>query len=231
MKVLKVELEGLTCSFRYPHFVQGKQPTFEIPPPATIYGHICSVVGEFIDKKGLRIGYNFTYQKKSEDLEHVHLLTAKEPSRRNNYIAAEGNINVFKREFLFKPKLTLYINKPEYYDCFKSPVYPVVLGRSQDLAEYTSIKVIELEEKENIYFKDTLLPLKYHTNICKGIFVLMPRVLDYENNRHPDFDQYLVLKGKPAKFLHNGSVEKFLVDPTEELVDGCSRALYLHSFE
>lgn len=58
MQVLKVVVEGLTTSFRYPHFVQGVQPTFEMPPPATIYGHICSALGEWVDPKGVTFAYH-----------------------------------------------------------------------------------------------------------------------------------------------------------------------------
>ena len=44
LELVKVVAEGLITSFRYPHFMWQKQPTFEMPPPATIYGHICSAV-------------------------------------------------------------------------------------------------------------------------------------------------------------------------------------------
>ncbi len=63
MRVLKVVLEGITTSFRYPHFMMGVQPSFPMPPPATIYGHICSALGEWIDPKGLAFAYHFTAQE------------------------------------------------------------------------------------------------------------------------------------------------------------------------
>ena len=33
MKVLKIVAEGLTTSFRYPHFMQQIHPSFQMPPP------------------------------------------------------------------------------------------------------------------------------------------------------------------------------------------------------
>ena len=48
MRVLKVTLEGITTSFRYPHFMVNVQPSYRMPPPATIYGHICSALGEWV---------------------------------------------------------------------------------------------------------------------------------------------------------------------------------------
>src|SRR5258708_7142170 len=77
MRVLKVVLEGETTSFRYPHFMFGVQPSFPLPPPATIYGHICSTMGEQVDLEGLRFAYHFTAEASFEDLEHVHVLEAK----------------------------------------------------------------------------------------------------------------------------------------------------------
>lgn len=54
MQVLKIVLEGVTTSFRYPHFMLGVQPSFPPPPPATIYGHVCSALGEWVAPEGWR---------------------------------------------------------------------------------------------------------------------------------------------------------------------------------
>ena len=67
MDVLKIVAEGVTTSFRYPHFTLGIQPTFDMPPPATIYGHICSAVGEWLDPDGLQFAYHFTAEAKAND--------------------------------------------------------------------------------------------------------------------------------------------------------------------
>jgi len=61
MEALKVTAEGLTTSFRYPHFVQGVQPTYEMPPPATVYGLVCGVLGEWFDPRGVRFALHFTF--------------------------------------------------------------------------------------------------------------------------------------------------------------------------
>jgi CRISPR-associated protein Cas5t len=74
MHVLKVVAEGSFTSFRYPHFIQKVHPTFEMPPPATIYGHIASVLGDWFDPTGVQFAYHFTYQAKGVDLEHVMML-------------------------------------------------------------------------------------------------------------------------------------------------------------
>src|SRR2546430_1424159 len=74
MEVLRVELEAPVCSFRLPHFLVGRQLTFDMPPPATIYGHIASAVGDFPDPRSFRFAYRFTTIGKGEDLENQHII-------------------------------------------------------------------------------------------------------------------------------------------------------------
>src|SRR2546429_5369568 len=141
MHVLKVVAEGLTTSFRRPHFMHGIQPTFRMPPPATIYGHICSALGEVIPPEGVAFAYHFISRIGFDDIEHTHVLnisSGKLPGTKYSKVL-EGRVNPFKRELLFQPKLTLYLNHPEWIDAFRSPHYTVVLGRSQDLFTYTSL--------------------------------------------------------------------------------------------
>ena len=145
MKVLKIVAEGITTSFRYPHFMLQIHPSFQMPPPATIYGHICSALGEWFDPNGVQFAYHFTHQGHVRDIEHIIVLAPPKSSRSklpgtqiSNVL--EGNVNPFERELLFQPRLTLYINRPEWEAAFRSPRYAVSLGRSQDLFTYTEIK-------------------------------------------------------------------------------------------
>src|SRR6266516_4874299 len=74
MRVLKVVAEGLTTSFRRPHFMHGIQPTFRMPPPATIYGHLCSALGDVVPPEGIAFAYHFTAQTSFSDIEHTHIV-------------------------------------------------------------------------------------------------------------------------------------------------------------
>jgi len=237
MRVLKIVAEGLTTSFRYPHFMQGMHPTFEMPPPATIYGHICSALGEWIDPEGIKFAYRFTYSCKFDDVYHVHIVTAsvgKLP--RSQYPKVlEGAINPFKRSIIFKPRLELYLNKPEWENAFRSPYYAVVLGRSQDLFTYTDVKIIELEQDHQAYFEHTIIPYKMVFQTGRGYAVIMPRFLDYAGGRTPVFARYVVLKQrvKSCEFLHfanHKEESKFWVDPTSSEDSGNYLGLVFHTF-
>lgn len=237
MRALKITLEGMTTSFRYPHFMVGTQPTYEMPPPATIYGHICSALGEWVDPAGVQFAYHFTYTCKLKDLEHIHVLApagGKLPATKQPKVL-EGNINPFWREVLFQPRLTLYLNKPEWEQAFRSPRYPVVLGRSQDLCGYTDVRVVELVEREAVYFEHTLIPFDHPWRTAKGVVVTMPRWLDYERNRRPAFARYIVLRQRVASdddsVLHFGlPPDRYWADPDASRWHDRPLGLIFHTF-
>ncbi|PDW04667.1 type I-B CRISPR-associated protein Cas5 [Candidatus Viridilinea mediisalina] len=236
MRVLKVVLEGTTTSFRYPHFMLSVHPSFPLPPPATIYGHICSVMGEWVAPEGLQFAYHFTAQGIGEDLEHIHVLTAatgKLPGTKLPKVI-EGNVNPLTRQILLHPRLVLYLNRPDWVEHFRHPRYPVLLGRSQDLACYTRVEVVELEQRPEVYFEHTLLPYRVATQTAVGVVALMPRWLDYEQQRQPSFARYLLLQQRVRSrdFKQFGAAEqpRFWADPRAMQSKGVPLGLWFHSF-
>jgi len=237
MQVLKVVAEGITTSFRYPHFMQQIHPTYEMPPPATIYGHIASALGEWFDPTSVHFAYHFTYTGQVTDLEHIIVLTPGNGNLKGTNIpkVLEGNVNPFKRDLLFQPRLTLYINRPEWELAFRTPHYAVVLGRSQDLFTYTSISVVDLQQAECAFFEHTLLPYSTNHYTSRGYATLMPRYLDYENKRCPTFGRYFIVRERidsSQDFLWFGEkpVERYWIDPTIPKIEGAGRGLAFLSF-
>ncbi len=247
MKVLKVELEGITASFRYPHFLVGRQPSYPMPPPATIYGHVCSAVGDYIDPASFSFACYFTYQGKGDDVESIYQTTPgsgkiiKQWGEINN---VELNMNPYLREILLFPRLTLYIDSPEglqnLYNAFRSPRYPVILGRSQDMAGYRRVDVIELEKASYAYFEGTLLPACYAMRTGAGVSVTMPRFINQEDRKNVLWERYVVLEkrvfltdeeDKRANImLRPDENEEVWVDPETPEVKGLRRAVVWHSF-
>lgn len=237
MLALKVVAEGPTTSFRYPHFMQGVQPTFEMPPPATIYGHICSALGEWVDPEGIDFAYHFTYAAQFDDVEHVHVVAGSSGNLPGTKIpkVLEGAVNPFKRTLLFLPRLELYINKPEWLPAFRSPRYAVVLGRSQDLFTYSSVEVVELMRTDRVYFEHTLAPYRMALQQSGGYVVLMPRFLDYARLRASTFARYVILKRRIGsadllRFDTEVGVQDYWMDPSAEHATGLHRGLLFHTF-
>ncbi|MBW2306943.1 MAG: CRISPR-associated protein Cas5 [Deltaproteobacteria bacterium] len=238
MRVLKVVAEGLTTSFRYPHFMQQIHPSYQMPPPATIYGHICSALGEWFDPKGVKVSYHFTHHGYFKDIEHIIVLSptkGKLPGTKMPKVL-EGKVNPFEREIFFQPRLTLYLNQLAWEQAFRSPRYAVTLGRSQDLFTYTHVGVIELKQAYCAYFEHTLVPHKWTLQTMSGVTVLMPRYLDYGRGRTPVFTKYVALKERvhlpreDTVRLSNLSYGPFWVDPTTPEVKGEYMGLAFLSF-
>jgi CRISPR-associated protein Cas5t len=216
MRVLKITAEGLTTSFRYPHFMIGVQPTYEMPPPATLYGHIASALGYWFDPRGVRFAVRFTYRAKQTDIETTYFLKAvggKMPNAKNHPKVLEGNPNPLKRELLFFPRMVLYLDRPDWLEAFRHPHYTVVLGRSQDLFTYRAVEIVELHPTERAYLEHTLLPYDYAKRTAAGQSVLMPAWLDHQRRRFPTFERYVVLHRR----VHSRDLLRWPDDPGPEL--------------
>jgi len=162
MKLLRILIEGWTASFRYPTFISGFQPTLPVPPLSTIYGLLSAVKGELVSPDETKVGFVFDYESKATDLETIYEIKG-----------LTGNkSNVAKREFLFNPKLYLYLDNLEFKKFFKKPFYPILLGRSSDLAFISEIKEIDMEKKENVKLGKTILP--FGTDGAFGVIQALP---------------------------------------------------------
>jgi CRISPR-associated protein Cas5t len=238
MRVLKIVAEGSITSFRRPHFMVGIQPTFRMPPPATIYGHICSALGDTVPPEGIQFAYHFTSHAGFSDVEHTIIVSESETKRKlkgTDYPEAlHGSVQPFKRELLFRPRLILYVNQPEWIDAFRHPRYAVVLGRSQDLFTYTSLEVIELQQVEHAYFEHTLLPYDMAVQVGEGFTELLPRFIDYENKRVSTFARYLLLENRVLSedfwFSNEDEPHLFWIDPTSPQQNGYHLGLAFHTF-
>lgn len=237
MRVLKIVARGLTTSFRRPHFRYGVQPTFRMPPPATIFGHLCSTIGELVPPQSVAFAYHFTSEAQFPDIEHTHLVAAANGRLEGTPFqkVLEGKTNPFKREVLFRPCLTLYLTRPEWEAAFRRPRYTVVLGRSQDLFSYTSIQVVELEQATHAYFEHTLLPYSMAVQVGTGIVELLPRYIDYERKRADTYGKYLLLEQRVHSddfWTFGAEPPSYWVDPMSERDDerGTLLGLLFHTF-
>lgn len=162
MKCLRILFEGWTASFRYPTFISGFQPTLPVPPLSTIYGLLSAIKGEYVTPKDVNVGFIFDFESKNIDLELIYEMKG-----------LKGNkFNVVKREFLFNPKLYLYIDDLKFRKYIERPKYPILLGRSSDLAFIKKIDEINLKKDKNVKLGKTILP--YGTKDAFGVIQALP---------------------------------------------------------
>jgi CRISPR-associated protein Cas5t len=247
MRVLRVELQAQVCSFRYAHFLVGKQLSFDMPPPATIYGHIASALGELPEPASFRFAYRFTVGGRGEDLENQHIIIAGGrpfPVGASRFRpSTTATVQPTRRQFLFDCRLTLYLDRLDLEQAFWSPRFPVILGRSQDLACYVSIGTVDLEPAERGYYEDTILPGEFRRRTGRGVTVLMPRYISPPPRRDAAFDRYILLRERiydgPATENDLGTRQmirsadedvRLLVDPDSPEWRGAHRALAFHCF-
>ena len=148
MKVLRVHITGWVSSFRNPLFIGGFQPTLPLPPLSALYGLLTAAKGDWVTPHDAAIGFVFKSKGRAVDLETVYEFGGK--------LDAKSNVN--RREFLVQPELYLYTPDMWLKDALERPHYPLLLGRSSDLATVKSIEEVELQRKSETTYCDTILP-------------------------------------------------------------------------
>jgi CRISPR-associated protein Cas5t len=250
MRVAKIVIEAPVTSFRYPHFLIARQISFDMPPPSTIYGHVASAVGDLIAPDSFRFGYHFEFQSRASDLEHQHIISRPAGLRPTftleevkHPVSVDVVVQPHLRDFLFKPRLTLYLDPPDLASAFRSPVFCVVLGRSQDLANVASVDEIDLEPADGAYLEHTLLPFSFRPFAPFGVTVLMPRYIEPPPERRAHFDRFICLHdrlfGGSVDNLENlnsrrlieqsGAKTQWWVDPSTPNYHGVHRSVIFHS--
>ena len=148
MKVLRVHITGWVSSFRNPLFIVGFQPTLPLPPLSALYGLLTAAKGDWVTPHDAAIGYIFKSKGRAVDLETVYQFGGK--------LDAKPNIN--RREFLVQPELYLYTPEMWLQETLERPRYPLLLGRSSDLATVVSIEEVELQRRSETTYQHTILP-------------------------------------------------------------------------
>lgn len=179
---LRIHIRGWTSSFRYPGLMFQYQPTLPVPPLSTIYGLISAARGEPVKPADLEIGYVFFSNGKAIDLETIY-------ETKNTAI----NKNVVKREILFEPELYLYIKDLSYKEYFLKPHYPLLLGRSTELAMVCDIKEIRMEKESNIHIGGSLF--EFNDPDIYGIIQALPKYISPEIPRRTEgVQQYCLVE-------------------------------------
>ncbi len=150
MKIYRIHISSWTASFRYPNIMSGFQPTLAVPPLSTINGLISAALGSYYAPDKQEMGYVFQTKGKSIDLETIYQM-----KRSLKGITS----NVIKREFLADNDLWLYTGSEQIVRAFEKPFFPLLLGRSGDLASVNEITELDVEFiNELSILKGTILP-------------------------------------------------------------------------
>ncbi|MDD4603955.1 MAG: type I-B CRISPR-associated protein Cas5b [Bacteroidales bacterium] len=194
--VFKIEITSWTSSFRYPNIISGFQPTLEVPPLSTILGLINAAAGKYLDYSQEEIGYYFEYGAKAIDIETLYQVD--KISSTNISPSLKATANVIKREFLTDCRLLIYTRNEILFKYLLNPIFPILLGRSSDLAQIRFLETRELSQIENAskikgqivpfannYLPGQIQPLpQYFTNteIRRNIGTQAYSIISYNSN-------------------------------------------------
>lgn len=101
------------------------------------------------------LAYRCVYEGKANDLEAIYTVERPKPDQPARFVTR----NVIQREFLVFPLLTLYL-PPGWESAFRQPRYPLLLGRTQDVASVISIERTELQPVHSGTVSGVLLPFE-----------------------------------------------------------------------
>lgn len=209
MKAYRIKIHSWTSSFRYPNLISGYQPTLDVPPISTVLGLINAAAGKYIDYQNLRIGYYFEYDAKTTDLETIYQIELIS-KKNHSYPSTQTKSNIMKREFLFNCNLYIYVEDSELANYFREPYYPILLGRSSDLASIDSIDEVELNRTERSNnLKGQIIPFTGYN--LPGVIQALPKYFTNSvprNNIGTEPYSVISCKAKKANFNIYAYIDK-----------------------
>lgn len=157
------------------------------------------------------IAYRFSSGARATDLEKIIAFGPNGPF----YDSKLGGVNTLpiKREFLFQPRLILYIPPDTLESELKRPRYPLCLGRSQDVASVDSITLTELSLVTEAEIDGVLVPFPAKGNVPSSAVLSFPTCMQPMIPRTP----------QAVKLFHvvtrrqRASTDNLYVEPNEKL--------------
>jgi CRISPR-associated protein Cas5t len=178
-------MSGCLNSFRQPDF-QTYHKTLPLPPKTTVAGMLGAALGispkavndEWLKKGRFCMGIVGESNGKANDLWQIRKYENKQISAFNKFrddvknsslkkeykITTPYKIAVIVRELLFKSEYVLYLTFTNESDLqlienhLRNPVWALSLGREDELINISAIDTVQLEEKEDIFLKNTIVP-------------------------------------------------------------------------
>jgi CRISPR-associated endonuclease/helicase Cas3 len=147
---VRIELFAPVASFRDPMF-PGVTRCLPVPPPSTIRGLLAAAVGEL--GYAPPIGLAAHAEGSGTDLETYHPINSdgSNPAVAGRVAATKGGMTIRKRDFLAAVRVTVWVpdaNGQRVAQAVRRPVWPLRLGRSQDVVHVTDVQMVTLYPAE-----------------------------------------------------------------------------------
>lgn len=169
--MIRVEVRAYSASFRIPGMM-GYQLTSPVPPPSTVYGLLAAACGREVTPEEAPVAYRFDYEALAQDLEKILFFGESGPK----WSEKTGGVGsgVVTRQFLANPCLTLYLPPGEAANALLRPRFPILLGRSQDVAFVASWREVNIESVERAQVSGVLLPFPVQSSAQRSRLLSFP---------------------------------------------------------
>ena len=192
MRVWRAYLQAMTASYRFPPFAR-MQPSLGVPPLSTLYGLLSAAVGRLVHPSETVIGYVAPFKGRGQDLERIHAI--------GEGATYEGT-DVIRRDFVVEPELWLYLDNLSLVEALRTPRYPLLVGRTTDLAELVRIDPVDLKPVSEAEFRFTILPFPWE-GVASPILAL-PIAFDEVIPRRPlAVRPFHILESKPQRVRYD----------------------------
>ena len=157
MDILQIEMRGWSATPRMPFIISGNAMCMPVPTYSLLLGLIGCCLGRIVDFGEVRIGFRYTFDEVSKDLEKRNRLKV---SKSGKLMPHSKGKDVHTREFHTSPRLILWLNHLDWQFFFENPIGTPALGRSQDLLKITDVRSVRADQIEAGVLSGTLVPFK-----------------------------------------------------------------------
>ncbi len=178
MKFIRIQAKGCLNSFRRPDF-QTYHKTFPLPLKTTVGGMLGSALGvppekvnsDWLTNNRFMMGIIGKNGGEAKDLWQIRKYEGKQIKAYNDRKEnAPYKTAVIVRELLYAMNFTIYFSFKDDADYdfvlkkIENPAWAISLGREDELIKLIAVKIIDLEEKDGLFYKNTVLPVDLSTS-------------------------------------------------------------------
>lgn len=185
MKFLRLKISGCINSFRQPDF-HTYHKTLPLPPKTTVAGMLGAALGispkevndKWLETNRFKMGIIGNANGKTNDLWQIRKYEGKQisafkkfreevekgQSKEEYAVTTPYKTAVIVRELLYACEFLVYFSFTDDSDYqlikthLKNPVWALSLGREDELIKIETVEDVEIEEKENVFLHNTMLP-------------------------------------------------------------------------
>lgn len=175
--VLEIQLSGWTATPRMPFILSGNAICMHTPSYSILLGLIGCCLGRIVTSEEVNIGFYYSYDTIARDLETRQRLEYSNGKLKQH---SKGS-DAYSREFHVLPKLTIWINRLDWEQYFKSPHGTPSLGRSQDILKIETVRKIKVMKVNEGIISGTMIPFNSDIKAGGQLVQLAESFIEKEN--------------------------------------------------